>query len=279
MLACGDYTMAGSGRTSGDHHESVGRDSLRETICQSTAPEGAERIASGSSRILLGLLGLILLPVFLVLSGPGQSWGVDIDNQDGLPDFSGQSDVSTSESVNPLGAPGQILFQADIGFVPASGPTVTGAIGNEGLGTGFLVGIEGGYTIYKNLALTLGISVHAFGNDTNVPVMVGAQYFFANGGGFPMTVANTPINIVPYLEFAFGPAFNSSTASNGEGVGTTGFAFRVGPGIMIPFGTVKHQGIFFEIDYENQSGPFSGAGISSSSMTLVPVKIGYITLF
>ncbi|EQD25248.1 MAG: hypothetical protein D084_Lepto4C00208G0001 [Leptospirillum sp. Group IV 'UBA BS'] len=252
---------------------------MQQTIGQASVPSGSGRIVSGAPRILFGLLGLVLFPLLLVVSGPDPSWGVDIDNQDALPDFSGQSDVSTAESVNPLGAPGQILFQADIGFVPASGPTVTGAIGNEGLGTGFLVGIEGGYTIYKNLALTAGISVHAFGNDTNVPLMIGAQYFFANGGGFPMTVANNPINIVPYLEFAFGPAFNSSTASNGVGVGTTGFAFRVGPGIMIPFGTVKHQGLFFEIDYENQSGPFSGAGLSSSSVTLVPVKVGYITLF
>ncbi|MEC4683252.1 MAG: hypothetical protein VST70_06205 [Nitrospirota bacterium] len=224
----------------------------------------------------------VLAIVMLLFLGNGvhqPAWAIDIDNQDGLPDFSSQSGSTTSESINPLGAPGQILFQADIGFVPTSGPTVTGAIGNEGLGTGFLVGLEGGYTIYPNLALTAGVSVHAFGNDTNIPVLIGAQYFFANGGGFPLTFANTPINIVPYLEFAFGPAFNSSTASNGTSVGALAFAFRVGPGIMVPLGSIKHQGIFFEIDYENQSGPFSGAGISSSAMILVPVKIGYITLF
>jgi len=252
---------------------------LQEMLRQAQGWAGEVPFSFPSSRLVWRLVPLFLMLVLFVFSVSGSAWAVDIDNQDGLPDFSGQSDVSTSESVNPLGAPGQILFQADIGFVPASGPTVTGAIGNEGLGTGFLVGIEGGYTIYKNLALTASIAVHAFGNDTNVPVLIGAQYFFANGGGFPMTVANNPITIVPYLEFAFGPAFNSSTASNGVGVGTTGFAFRVGPGIMIPFGTVKHQGVFFEIDYENQSGPFSGAGLSSSSMALVPVKIGYITLF
>ena len=207
------------------------------------------------------------------------AWAIDIDNQDGLPDFSSQSNATTAETINPLGAPGQILFQADMGFIPASGPSVSGAIGNEGLGTGFLVGLEGGYTIYPNLALTASVSVHAFGNDTNIPLLIGAQYFFANGGGFPVTFGNTPFNIVPYLEFAFGPAFNSSTASDGQGVGALAFAFRVGPGIMVPLGTVKHQGIFFEIDYENQSGPFSGSGISSSSMSLVPVKLGYITLF
>ncbi len=216
---------------------------------------------------------------FLTVIFLSPSWGIDIDNQDGLPDFSSQTDAGLPETVNPLGAPGQILFQADMGFAPASGPSVTGAIGNTGLGTGFLVGLEGGYTVYKNLALTASIAVHAFGNDTNIPVLIGAQYFFANGGGLPMVVAGNSINIIPYLEFAFGPAFNSSTASNGQGVGTTAFAFRVGPGVMVPFGTVKHQGIFFEIDYENQSGPFAGSGLSSSSVTIIPVKIGYITLF
>ncbi len=237
------------------------------------------RIRSRCEMVMRNRVFFILLSLLLIVSLPRLAWSIDVDNKDGLPDFSGQTDVSPSESVNPLGAPGQILFQADIGFVPASGPTVSGAIGDTGLGTGFLVGIQGGYTIYKNLALTLGIAVHAFGNDTNVPLLIGAQYFFANGGGFSATVANNPLNIVPYLEFAFGPAFNSSTASNGEGVGATSFAFRVGPGIMIPLGAVKHQGIFFEIDYEYQTGPFSGAGISSTSMALVPVKIGYITLF
>lgn len=217
--------------------------------------------------------------VFLAILLPSPSWAIDIDNQDGLPDFSGQTDASSPGTVNPLGGPGQILFQADMGFVPASGPQVTGAIGNTGLGTGFLVGLEGGYTVYKNLALTGSIAVHAFGNDTNIPVLIGAQYFFANGGGFPLVVAGNPVNIIPYLEFAFGPAFNASTASNGQSVGATAFAFRVGPGIMVPFGTVKHQGLFFEIDYENQSGPFSGSGLSSSSVTLIPVKVGYITLF
>ena len=226
------------------------------------------------------IIASILLALFcLVATWTSPSWAIDIDNQDGLPDFSSQTDASSPETVNPLGAPGQILFQADMGFVPASGPSVTGAIGNTGLGTGFLVGLEGGYTVYKNLALTASIAVHAFGNDTNIPVLIGAQYFFANGGGLPMTVAGNSIDIIPYLEFAFGPAFNSSTASDGQGVGTTAFAFRVGPGIMVPFGTVKHQGIFFEIDYENQSGPFAGQGLSSSSVTLIPVKIGYITLF
>jgi hypothetical protein len=226
---------------------------------------------------LARLAGTLLLLFSIGIFQP--AWAIDIDNQDGLPDFSSQSENTTSASVNPLGAPGQILFQADIGFVPTSGPTVTGTIGNSGLGTGFLVGLGGGYTIYPNLALTAGVSVHAFGNDTNIPILIGAQYFFANGGGFPVVVGNTPINLVPYLEFAFGPAFNSSTASNGESVGALAFAFRVGPGVMVPLGSIKHQGIFFEIDYENQSGPFSGAGISSSSMSLVPVKIGYITLF
>ena len=222
----------------------------------------------------------ILLALFcLLVAWTSPSWAIDIDNQDGLPDFSSQTDAGSPETVNPLGAPGQILFQADMGFVPASGPSVTGAIANTGLGTGFLVGLEGGYTVYKNLALTASIAVHAFGNDTNIPVLIGAQYFFANGGGLPMTIGGNSIDIIPYLEFAFGPAFNSSTASDGQGVGTTAFAFRVGPGIMVPFGTVKHQGIFFEIDYENQSGPFAGQGLSSSSVTLIPVKVGYITLF
>lgn len=232
---------------------------------------------SSFSAIISNLFPVLIL--FFCIGVFQPAWAIDIDNQDGLPDFSSQSNASTAESINPLGAPGQILFQADMGFIPASGPSVSGAIGNTGLGTGFLVGLEGGYTVYPNLALTASVSVHAFGNDTNIPILIGAQYFFANGGGFPVTFGNTPFNIVPYLEFAFGPAFNSSTASDGQGVGALAFAFRVGPGIMIPLGTVKHQGIFFEIDYENQSGPFSGSGISSSSMSLVPVKIGYITLF
>ncbi len=279
MLACGDYNTAVLWRILRPKGVRKEGGSLQEKMSQMPGPAAEGISPSLLSRLFSGVAPFFLVVILFSFQGLGAAWAVDIDNQDGLPDFSGQSDVSPSESVNPLGAPGQILFQADIGFVPASGPTVTGAIGNEGLGTGFLVGIEGGYTVYKNLALTASISVHAFGNDTNVPVLIGAEYFFANGGGFPMTVANNPINIVPYLELAFGPAFNSSTASNGVGVGTTGFAFRVGPGIMIPFGTVKHQGVFFEIDYENQSGPFSGAGLSSSSMALVPVKIGYITLF
>lgn len=222
-------------------------------------------------RLLSGLL--------LSLSIPANVWAIDIDNQDALPDFSGQSAATTSSSINPLGSPGQILFQADMGFIPASGPTVSGITGNGALGTGFLVGFEGGYTIYPNLALTAGISVHAFGNDTNIPLLIGAQYFFANGGGVPVTLGSTPLNLIPYVEFAFGPSFNVSTASNGQGVGALGFAFRVGPGVMVPLGSAKHQGVFFEIDYENQSGPFSGSGITSSSFSLVPVKIGYVTLF
>ena len=198
---------------------------------------------------------------------------------DNSPEFTNTPDIGVGTTVNPLAQPNQILFDTAIGFVPSIGPTVSGATGNAQTGTGFLVDLQAGYTILPNLVATLGISIHAFSNDTNIPVLLGVQYYFDNGGGFPVIMGNQKLTLVPYMEAAMGPVFNVSTDSAGTGVGAMAFGFRVGPGILIPFGVNRHQGIYFEIDYETQGGPFSGGGLSSSAFTLIPVKIGYTTIF
>jgi len=199
--------------------------------------------------------------------------------EDAAPEFSTGNDNTLSEAVNPLARPNQFLFSADIGFIPTIGPNVSGSTGNSEPGTGFLVGLEAGYTIIPNLVLTVGMSVHAFGNLTNLPLFFGAQYYFDNGGGIPVTTSNGTLTLIPYLELGFGPAFNISSDSNNVGVGALAFAFRIGPGVLLPFGKNKKQGIFFEVDYETQSGPFNGNGITSSAFSLIPVKIGYTTIF
>ncbi len=198
---------------------------------------------------------------------------------DNSPEFTNTPDIGVGTTVNPLAQPNQILFDAALGFVPSVGPTVSGATGNAQTGVGFLVDLEAGYTILPNLVATLGISIHAFSNDTNIPVLLGVQYYFDNGGGFPMIMGNQKLTLVPYIEAAMGPVFNVSTDSAGTGVGAMAFGFRVGPGVLIPFGVNRHQGIYFEIDYETQGGPFSGGGLSSSAFTLIPVKVGYTTIF
>ncbi len=198
---------------------------------------------------------------------------------DTAPEFSTGSDGSTPETINPLARPNQILFNADIGFIPSIGPNVSGTIGNSQPGVGFLVGLEVGYTVLPNLVLTAGMSIHAFGNLTNLPLFLGAQYYFDNGGGLPVTMNGESITLIPYIDLAFGPAFNISTDSNKVGIGALAFAFRIGPGVLLPFGKNKRQGIFFEIDYETQSGPFNGDGVTSSAFSLIPVKVGYTTIF
>ncbi|AIA31082.1 hypothetical protein [Leptospirillum ferriphilum] len=195
------------------------------------------------------------------------------------PEFSTGAENTTPEEVNPLARPNQFLFDADIGFIPTIGPNVTGAIGNAQPGTGFLVGLEAGYTLVPNLVLTVGMSVHAFGNLTNMPLLFGLQYYFDNGGGIPATMGGNTMTLIPYLEMGFGPAFNISSDSNNVGVGALAFAFRIGPGVLLPFGKNKKQGLFFEVDYETQSGPFNGNGVTSSGYSLIPVKIGYTTIF
>lgn len=207
-------------------------------------------------------------------SDPGSGSGTD-----NAPEFTNTPDVGVGTTVNPLAQPNQILFDAAIGFVPSVGPSVSGATGNAQTGVGFLVDLQAGYTVLPNLVATLGISVHAFSNDTNIPVFVGIQYYFDNGGGFPMVMGNQKLTIVPYLEAAMGPVFNSSTDSAGTSVGSMAFGLRVGPGILIPFGVNRHQGVYFEMDYETQGGPFSGGGLSSSAFTLIPIKVGYTTIF
>jgi len=198
---------------------------------------------------------------------------------DNSPEFTNTPDIGVGTTVNPLAQPNQILFDAAIGFVPSVGPTVSGATGNAQTGVGFLVDLQAGYTILPNLVATLGISIHAFSNDTNIPVLLGVQYYFDNGGGFPVIMGNQKLTLVPYIEAAMGPVFNVSTDSAGTGVGAMAFGFRVGPGVLIPFGVNRHQGVYFEIDYETQGGPFSGGGLSSSAFTLIPVKVGYTTIF
>ena len=123
------------------------------------------------------------------------------------------------------------------------------------------------------------MSVHAFGNLTNLPLLFGLQYYFDNGGGIPVTMSGSTMTLIPYLEMGFGPAFNISSDSNNVGVGALAFAFRIGPGVLLPFGKNKKQGLFFEVDYETQSGPFNGNGVTSSGYSLIPVKIGYTTIF
>lgn len=198
---------------------------------------------------------------------------------DNSPEFTNTPDIGVGTTVNPLAQPNQILFDTAIGFVPSVGPTVSGSTGNAQTGVGFLVDLQAGYTILPNLVATLGISIHAFSNDTNIPLLLGVQYYFDNGGGFPMIMGNQKLTLVPYIEAAMGPVFNISTDSAGTGVGAMAFGLRVGPGILIPFGVNRHQGIYFEIDYETQGGPFSGGGLSSSAFTLIPVKVGYTTIF
>lgn len=229
------------------------------------------------------LLALVVALLILLSIRPvhAQDFG-NPDNAtsgDTAPEFSTGSDGSTPELINPLSRPNQILFNADIGFIPSIGPNVSGTIGNSQPGVGFLVGLEVGYTILPNLVLTAGMSIHAFGNLTNLPLFIGTQYYFDNGGGLPVTMNGESITLIPYIDLAFGPAFNISTDSNKVGIGALAFAFRIGPGVLLPFGRNKNQGIFFEIDYETQSGPFNGDGVTSSAFSMIPVKIGYTTIF
>lgn len=231
--------------------------------------------------LFLNTLCIVLLLGLAPLPSQAQDFGNPdtLPSGDTTPEFSTGNDATSPESINPLARPNQILFNADIGFIPTVGPNVSGTIGNSQPGVGFLVGLEVGYTILPNLVLTAGMSIHAFGNLTNLPLFIGTQYYFDNGGGLPMTVGGQNITLIPYIDLAFGPAFNLSTDSNKVGVGALAFAFRIGPGVLLPFGKNKRQGIFFEIDYETQSGPFNGDGITSSAFALIPVKIGYTTIF
>ncbi len=202
-----------------------------------------------------------------------------VPSGDAAPEFSAGSDDGSGNDINPLGKPNRILFSTDIGFVPTVGPNVSGTTGNSQPGVGFLLDIQGGYTILPSLVLTAGMSVQAFGNLTNLPLFLGAQYYFDNGGGLPVSLDGETHTLIPYIEMGFGPAFNISTDSNKVGVGSLAIAFRIGPGVLLPFGKNKRQGLYFEIDYETQSGPFNGDGITSSAFTLIPVKLGYTTLF
>ncbi len=245
-------------------------------------------IAPGKNQLFPNFaLFSMVLAIFLLATAPRSGHAADFGDPntfpggggDAAPEFSTGSDNTTSESVNPLARPNQFLFNADIGFIPTIGPNVTGTIGNAQPGTGFLVGLEAGYTILPNLVLTAGMSIHAFGNLTNLPLLFGVQYYFDNGGGFPVMINGETMTLIPYMEMGFGPAFNVSTDSNNVGVGALAFAFRIGPGVLLPFGKNKKQGIFFEVDYETQSGPFNGNGITSSGFSLIPVKIGYTTIF
>lgn len=238
-------------------------------------PKGRSAVSSRLIPLALAAI-LVLFPHISRAADPNFPDSVP---GDAAPEFSTTTDEGSANAINPLGQPNRFLFSADIGFVPTIGPDVSGATGNTQPGVGFLLDIQGGYTILPNLVLTAGMSIQAFGNLTNLPLFLGAQYYFANGGGFPINLKGEPHTLIPYIEMGFGPAFNISTDSNKVGVGTLAFAFRIGPGILLPFGANKRQGLYFEIDYETQSGPFNGDGITSSAFSLVPVKLGYTTVF
>ena len=263
------------------------RDQANETTSAHTRESSGK--APLISRILIPgiLLALAILTIGIkpdvLLAADGEDTPNFSDpgsgGPDNSPEFTNTPDIGVGTSVNPLAQPNQILFDAAIGFVPSIGPSVSGATGNAQTGVGFLVDLQAGYTVLPNLVATLGVSIHAFSNDTNIPILLGIQYYFDNGGGFPMIMGNQKLTLVPYIEAAMGPVFNVSTDSAGTGVGAMAFGFRVGPGVLIPFGVNRHQGIYFEIDYETQGVPFSGGGLSSSAFTLIPVKVGYTTIF